>query len=63
MCESKVILRRGDSEEVVMEDVLRIEVENGKVKMWGLLGEYGEVEGRIVLMDLRGHRIVVEGGK
>ena len=61
MCESKVIFRKGDNEEVIMEDVVRIEVENGKVKMWGLLGEYGEIEGRIVLMDFRGHKIVVEG--
>ncbi len=63
MCESKVILKKGESEEVVMEDVVRIEIENGKVKMWGLLGEYSEVEGRIVLMDFRGHKIIVEGNK
>ncbi len=63
MCESRVILKKGESEEIVMEDVVRVEVENGKIKMWGLLGEYGEVKGRIVLMDFRGHKIVVEGGE
>jgi len=63
MCESRVILRKGEDEETVMEDVVRIEVDNGKIRMWGLLGEYGEVEGKIVLMDFRGHKIVVEGGE
>lgn len=63
MCESKVILKKGDEEQIVMEDVVRMEVENEKIKMWGLLGEYEEVEGKIVLMDFRGHKIVVEGKK
>ncbi|WP_456370379.1 CooT family nickel-binding protein [Geoglobus sp.] len=63
MCESKVVVRKEGREEVVMEDVVRIEVENGKIKMWGLLGEYDEVEGRIVLMDFRAHKILVEGGR
>ncbi len=59
MCESKVVMRKGDSEEILMEDVVRIEVENGKLKLYGLLGEYKEVEGTISLMDMRSHKIVV----
>ncbi len=61
MCESKVVLRKGEEEEVVMEDVVRIEVENGKIKMWGILGDYEEIRGRIQLIDFRNHRIFVEG--
>ena len=59
MCESKVVFKRGDSEEVLMEDVIRIEVENGKLKLYGLLGEYKEVDGKISLMDMKDHKIVV----
>ncbi len=59
MCESKVVFKRGDSEEVLMEDVIRIEVENGKLKLYGLLGEYREVDGKISLMDMKDHKIVV----
>ena len=59
MCESRVVLKREDSEEVLMEDVVRIEVENGKLKLYGLLGEYKEVDGKISLMDMRSHKIVV----
>ncbi|ADC65457.1 RNA-binding protein, predicted [Ferroglobus placidus DSM 10642] len=59
MCESKVVFKKGDSEELLMEDVVRIEVENGKLKLYGLLGEYREVEGKIALMDMRSHKILV----
>ncbi len=60
MCESKVFLRKGDREELIMEDVIRIEVENGKIKLYGIFGDFKEVEGRIVLMDMSSHKVVVE---
>ncbi len=60
VCESKVFRLRNGEEELVMEDVVRIEVEGEKLKLYGLLGEVKEVEGRIVLLDLIGHRVVVE---
>jgi predicted RNA-binding protein len=59
MCESKVYL--GDSDEPVMEDVVRILVEGEKIKMWDILGDYKELKGRVVEMDLVGHKIIVEG--
>ena len=62
MCESKVVRVKGDEEEVVMEDVVRVEVDGNVIKLYGLLGEYKEVKGKIVLMDMRSHRIVVEEG-
>ena len=46
-----------------MEDVVRVVVEGDKVKMWDVLGNYVEVKGRIVEMDLVGHRIVLEGSE
>ncbi len=61
MCESKVVLREDGEEKVIMEDVIRIEVEGEKLKMFGLLGEYMEFKGRVVLMDFKNHIIFVEG--
>jgi len=60
MCESKVITVKNGKEKILMEDVVRIEIENGILKLYGLLGEKKEIKGRIVLMDLIGHRIFVE---
>ncbi len=60
MCESKVIAIKNGKEKILMEDVVRIEVENGILKLYGLLGDVKEVKGRIVLMDLVGHKIFVE---
>ncbi len=60
MCESKVITIKNGKEKIVMEDVVRIEVENDKLRLYGLLGEVKEVRGRIVLMDLVGHKVFVE---
>ncbi len=59
MCESKVFLVGSD--EPVMEDVVRIVVDGEKIKMWDILGEYREIRGKVIEMDLVGHRIVVEG--
>ncbi len=61
MCESKVVFKGDGGETVVMEDVIRIEVEGEKLKMFGLLGEYKEIKGKVVLMDFKNHKIVVEG--
>jgi predicted RNA-binding protein len=60
MCESKVIVIKNGEEKILMEDVIRVEVENNKLKFYGLLGEMKEINGRIVLLDLIGHKIFVE---
>jgi len=59
MCESKVLL--SGSDEPLMEDVVRIVIEGEKVKMWDILGDYKEFKGRVVEMDLVGHKIILEG--
>jgi predicted RNA-binding protein len=61
MCESKVYLLKNGEETLLMEDVVKIEVDGGKVILQGLLGEKMEVEGRITLMDMRSHKILLEG--
>ncbi len=60
MCESKVIIVKNGKEKILMEDVVRIEVENEKLRLYGLLGDMKEIRGRIVLMDLISHKIFVE---
>ncbi len=60
MCESKVIKIQNGKEIVLMEDVIRIEVEGEKLRLFGLLGERMEVNGRIALMDMKNHKILVE---
>ncbi len=59
MCESKVFL--SGRVEPIMEDVVRIVIEGDKVKMWDILGNHVEVKGKVVEMDLVGHKIVLEG--
>ncbi len=60
MCESKVVAVKNGKEEILMEDVVRIEVGDGTIKMYGLLGDVKEVKARIVLLDLIGHKVFVE---
>ncbi len=60
MCESKVVKIENGEEIVLMEDVIRIEVDGEKLKLFGLLGEMIEVNGRIALMDMKNHKILVE---
>ena len=60
MCESKVFKLKDGKEELVMEEVVRIEVEGDVLKLYGLLGEVKEIKGKIVLLDLVGHKVVVE---
>ncbi len=60
MCESRVVLLKGSEKEVIMEDVIRIDVERDNLKLYGLLGEYKEVRGRIKQMNMKDHEIVVE---
>ena len=55
------MVKVSDGEEtVLMEDVIRIEVEGDKLKLYGLLGETAEIKGRITLMDMKKHKILVE---
>jgi len=60
MCESKVVTIKDGNEVVIMEDVVRVEVRNDKIKLYGLLGESKEIKGKIIFMDLMEHKIVVE---
>ncbi|MDI9611324.1 MAG: CooT family nickel-binding protein [Archaeoglobaceae archaeon] len=57
MCESRVYSTRG---ELLMEDVVRMKVEEGLVKLWDVLGSLKEIRGRILEIDLVSHKAVLE---
>ena len=59
MCESNVYLKRGDHEELVMENVAAITPsEDGVYVLRGLLGDVKEVRGILDDINLMAHRIV-----
>jgi predicted RNA-binding protein len=61
MCESKVFLLSGDDREHVMSDVVRMEIVEGGVKVYDIIGNETFIEGaRVSYADLLAHEIVLE---
>jgi|Deesub1362A_J573_1020465.scaffolds.fasta_scaffold00728_4 predicted RNA-binding protein len=60
MCESKVVKKTEKGEEVVMEEAMRIEVDGDKLTVFGILGEKIEINGKVILIDMKNHTVVVE---
>ena len=61
MCESKVFLMTGDEKEHVMSEVVRMEVVDGGVRLFDIIGNETFVEGAMVrYADLMTHEIVLE---
>jgi predicted RNA-binding protein len=61
MCESKVYLLKGDEREHVMDDVVRMEIEEGGVRVYDIIGNESFVEGaRVNYADLLAHEIILE---
>ncbi len=60
MCESSVLLERGGSRELLMEDVVHVEVNGEDIKFMGILGETQNAKGRIKEINLMKHIIVIE---
>lgn len=59
MCESNVYIRKGDKEELVMENVAAIQpLSNGRFILKGLLGESCEIKGTLQDINLMAHKIV-----
>ncbi len=60
MCESKVYLLKGEEKEHVMDDVVRMEVEEGGVRVFDIIGNERFVEGaRVSYADLLAHQIIL----
>lgn len=63
MCESKVFLLEDGKEKPVMENVIYIEPQDGRVFMYDLLGEQKIVDAVIKEVKLLEHKIILENRK
>lgn len=61
MCESTVILKKGNKKEIVMKDVIQVLVKGEDIKVIGILGDSKNLQGNITKIDLSGHEIIIEG--
>ncbi len=61
MCESRVVMRMGGIEALVMEDTARISIDGKSMTCMDIIGQKKVVENaRIAEIDLVGHRIILE---
>ena len=60
MCKSQVYLLTPEGEKKIMDNVVYIKPENGKVYLEDLLGEQKIVDGKIKEMKLIAHKITIE---
>jgi predicted RNA-binding protein len=63
MCESKVYILENGQEKKLMDNVIHIQPENGKLFMYDLLGEQKIVEAAIKEVRLLEHKIILESEK
>lgn len=59
MCESSVYFRNAEDERLVLADVVLIRPVPGGLHLEDILGITLEVKGRIELIDLANHRVVI----
>ncbi|MDI3502870.1 MAG: hypothetical protein PWR13_915 [Archaeoglobi archaeon] len=59
MCESKLYELSGDEKKLLMEDVIRIEIEGSKITATDILGNRKEMRGRVKEIDLGNHEILL----
>ena len=52
MCELSVYTVKGDAREKVMEGVVRLTAQSGKVLMEGIFGDSREVEGKLAEVNI-----------
>ncbi len=63
MCESKVYLLENGKEKKIMDNVIHIEPQNGKLFMYDLLGEQKIIDAAIKEVRLLEHKIILESEK
>lgn len=61
MCLAKVYLQRAGAEELVSEEVARVDVQPGRVTVSTLFGEQQVIEGVVSQIDFARSRIVLQG--
>lgn len=60
MCESHAYLIEGDEERLIMEDVINIKEEGGKVTLSNIIGEESVLEAEVVAITLLDHRVLLK---
>ncbi|MCG1011407.1 CooT family nickel-binding protein [Tepidanaerobacter sp. GT38] len=63
MCESKVYILENGQEKILMDNVIHIEPQDGKLFMYDLLGEQMIVDAAIKEVKLLEHKIILEREK
>jgi predicted RNA-binding protein len=59
MCQTTAYAIEGDSEVLLLQDVISIRPENGSLRMANLFGEEKVIPGRIKQIDLLAHKILI----
>lgn len=59
MCESHAYLLEDGEEKLVMEDVVRVREEKGKVVLQSIIGEEEELDAEIASITFLDHRIIL----
>jgi predicted RNA-binding protein len=59
MCESHAYLIEGDEERLIMEDVINVKEEDGKVIISNIIGEESVLDAEVVSITLLDHRILL----
>ena len=60
MCQARVVVRKGESEEEVMRDVVALEVEPEGLVLRAFFEEPKRIKGQIKEIDFMKHVVVVE---
>jgi predicted RNA-binding protein len=59
MCESHAYLLEGDEEKLIMEDVIDVREEGGKVILSNIIGEESELEAEVAAITLLDHKVLL----
>lgn len=60
MCESHAYLLEGDDQKLVMEDVVNVREEDGKVVLSNIIGEESTLDAEIAAITFLDHRILLK---
>lgn len=60
MCESHAYLIENDEEKLVMEDVINVKEEGGKVTLSNIIGEESTLDAEIAAITFLDHRIMLK---
>ncbi|MEW6555627.1 MAG: CooT family nickel-binding protein [Actinomycetota bacterium] len=59
MCESHAYLLEGDEEKLIMEDVIDVREEGGKVILSNIIGEESALEAEVAAITLLDHKVLL----